>query len=62
MMYTERIRALKEDSDYNQTMVACAIHVVQTAYSDYEKGKIRIEKSPPARNFFQTGGLVLYFL
>ena len=56
-MYTERIRALKEDSDYNQTMVACAIHVVQTAYSDYEKGKIRIEKSPPARNFFQTGGL-----
>lgn len=42
MMYTERIRALREDSDYNQTMVACAIHVVQTAYSDYEKGKVRI--------------------
>ena len=51
MMYTERIRALRENSDYNQTMVACAIHVVQTAYSDYEKGKVRIEKSPPARNF-----------
>lgn len=57
MMYMERIRALREDSDYNQTMVARAIHVVQTAYSDYEKGKVRIEKSPPARNFFQTGEL-----
>ena len=45
MIYTERIRALREDSDYNQTMVACAIHVAQTAYSDYEKGKVRIEKA-----------------
>ncbi len=62
MIYTERIKALREDSDYNQTMVACAIHVAQTAYSDYEKGKVRIEKSPLARNFFQTGGLILYFL
>lgn len=42
MMYTERIRALREDSDYNQTMVARAIHVAQTTYSDYEKGKVRI--------------------
>lgn len=42
MMYTERIRALREDSDYNQTMVARAIHVAQTTYSDYEKGKLRI--------------------
>ncbi len=45
MMYMERIRALREDSDYNQTMVARAIHVAQTTYSDYEKGKVRIEKA-----------------
>ena len=41
MMYMERIRALREDSDYNQTMVARAIHVAQTTYSDYEKGNVR---------------------
>lgn len=38
----ERIRALREDSDLNQTTVAKAIHVAQTTYSDYEKGKVRI--------------------
>lgn len=42
MRYTERIRALREDNDYNQTQVANAIHVAQTTYSDYEKGKVRI--------------------
>lgn len=42
MLYTERIRALREDNDYNQTFVANAIHVAQTTYSDYEKGKVRI--------------------
>ena len=42
MHYTERIRALREDHDYNQTLVANAIHVAQTTYSDYEKGKVRI--------------------
>ena len=42
MKYTERIRALREDNDYNQTFVANAIHVAQTTYSDYEKGKVRI--------------------
>ena len=42
MIYTERIRALREDNDYNQTIVAKAIHVAQTTYSDYEKGKVRI--------------------
>ena len=40
--YIERIRALREDSDYNQLHVARAIHVAQTTYSDYEKGKVRI--------------------
>ena len=42
MEYTERIRALREDNDYNQTFVANAIHVAQTTYSDYENGKVRI--------------------
>ena len=42
MLYTERIKALREDNDYNQTVVANAIHVAQTTYSDYEKGKVRI--------------------
>ena len=42
MEHTERIRALREDSDLNQTTVAKAIHVAQTTYSDYEKGKVRM--------------------
>ena len=42
MKYLERILALREDNDYNQTTVAKAIHVAQTTYSDYEKGKVRI--------------------
>ena len=39
MLYTERLKALREDNDYNQTVVANNIHVAQTTYSDYEKGK-----------------------
>ena len=42
MNYIERIRALREDHDFNQTQVASFIHVAQTTYSDYEKGKVRI--------------------
>ena len=42
MKHLERIKALREDNDYNQTVVAKAIHVAQTTYSDYELGKIRI--------------------
>ena len=42
MQYAERIRNLREDSDLNQTIVAKAIHVAQTTYSDYEKGKVRM--------------------
>lgn len=42
MHCAERIRALREDNDYNQTFVANTIHVAQTTYSDYEKGKVRI--------------------
>ena len=38
----ERIKALREDKDLNQTEVARAIHVAQTTYSDYENGKVRI--------------------
>ena len=43
MLYTERIKALRNDHDLNQTQVANAIHVAQTTYSDYEKGKVRIQ-------------------
>ena len=42
MNYTERIKSLREDNDYNQTFIAKAIHVAQTTYSDYENGKVRI--------------------
>ena len=42
MLYTQRLRELREDSDLNQTKVANAIHVAQTTYSDYEKGKVRL--------------------
>lgn len=42
MHYEERIKALREDNDLNQATVAKVIHVAQTTYSDYEKGKVRI--------------------
>lgn len=42
MLYVERVRELRNDHDLNQTQVAKAIHVAQTTYSDYEKGKVRI--------------------
>lgn len=42
MNYIQRIRDLREDSDLNQTQVAMILHVGQTTYSDYEKGKVRI--------------------
>ena len=42
MLYIERVRELRNDHDLNQTQVAKAIHVAQTTYSDYDKGKVRI--------------------
>lgn len=42
MKCTDRFKALREDNDFKQTYVANAIHVAQTTYSDYEKGKVRI--------------------
>lgn len=42
MKYNERIRALREDNDLNQTQVAAIIHVSQRTYSDYESGRIRL--------------------
>lgn len=42
MQYYEVIRSLREDHDLNQTQVANIIHVAQTTYSDYEKGKVRM--------------------
>lgn len=42
MTHIERIKELRNDHDLNQTQVARALHVAQTTYSDYEKGKVRI--------------------
>lgn len=42
MQYYEVIRSLREDHDLNQTQVANIIHVAQTTYSDYEKGRVRM--------------------
>jgi len=42
MTYIERIKALRNDHDLNQTQIAKELHVAQTTYSDYEKGKVRI--------------------
>ena len=40
--HLNRIKSLREDHDYNQIEIARIIHVAQTTYSDYEKGKVRI--------------------
>ena len=42
MNYQTRIRNLREDHDMNQTRVSDILHVAQTTYSDYEKGKVRM--------------------
>lgn len=42
MICIERMKALREDKDLSQSEVARNIHVAQTTYSDYEKGKVRI--------------------
>ena len=42
MNYTERIRALREDSDKTQTEIAQLLQIGQKTYSDYELGKTRI--------------------
>ena len=42
MHYTDRIRALREDSDKTQAQIAQLLKVGQKTYSDYELGKTRI--------------------
>ena len=42
MDYLIRMKNLREDNDLNQTEAANIIHVAQTTYSGYEKGKVRI--------------------
>lgn len=42
MIYTERIRALREDHDLTQQAVATLLNIGQKTYSDYELGKTRI--------------------
>lgn len=41
MMY-QRIRDLREDRDLSQQDMAVFLHIAQTTYSDYERGKINI--------------------
>lgn len=38
----ERIRALREDNDYNQTKITQLLNIGQRTYCDYELGKTRI--------------------
>ena len=42
MNYTERIRALREDTDKTQFEIAALLKVGQRTYCDYELGKTRI--------------------
>ena len=42
MKYYERVRALREDADLPQKVIASMLHVGQKTYSDYELGKINI--------------------
>lgn len=38
----QRIRALREDNDYTQKVIADLLHVAQNTYSGYENGKSSI--------------------
>lgn len=38
----QRLRAFREDKDISQQKMAELLHVAQTTYSDYERGKINI--------------------
>ena len=42
MRCCERIRALREDRDLTQSLIAELLHVGQKTYSDYELGRTRI--------------------
>ena len=39
MIYTKRIRELREDNDLTQKQIADLLEVAQTTYSQYELGK-----------------------
>ena len=38
----DRIKSMREDRDLTQKQMAAVLHVAQTTYSDYERGKINI--------------------
>ena len=42
MHYSEIIRNLREDKDWNQTQIANILHIGQKTYSDYELRKTRV--------------------
>jgi len=39
MNYNDRIRALREDNQFNQTQIAKVLGTTQSYYSEYELGK-----------------------
>lgn len=39
MTYLEKLRGLREDADLTQTDIAELLHISQTAYSKYERGR-----------------------
>jgi len=39
MNYNDRIRALREDNQFNQTQIARVLGTTQSYYSEYELGK-----------------------
>lgn len=57
MCYIERIQALREDRDLNQTAIARLLHVGQRTCSDYESGRIRISVESMAlpAKFYNAG-------
>ena len=40
--FMQRLRDFREDRDISQQKMAELLHVAQTTYSDYERGKINI--------------------
>ena len=39
MTYLEKLKGLREDADLTQTDIAEILHISQTAYSKYERGR-----------------------
>lgn len=42
MLYTQRLRELREDHDYKQETIAKLLHITKQQYSLYETGKRKL--------------------